>query len=233
MLGGLKRIKMLIEELIKLADKIDFSGDTEGADLIDHTIVYIQKNPKEKVNFVCDETIDIHKELYKNYCKTKKILEEDYEKATAESDQIKLRAISDSYAFNCNAVYLHEIYFSDVYTDDKCSAKECGLEKLLNDKYNGGLKKFKKDLFMLSLVPRSGWVVLNYCFKTNLIYLDAIDLHHGNIIATSIPVMALDMWEHAYINDFGLNKKAYVDWFLKNMNWKNVKERLDNYFNLP
>jgi Fe-Mn family superoxide dismutase len=44
-------------------------------------------------------------------------------------------------------------------------------------------------------------------------------------VAGGIPILALDMYEHAYHIDFGANVKAYVDTFLRNVDWKGVGER--------
>jgi Fe-Mn family superoxide dismutase len=44
----------------------------------------------------------------------------------------------------------------------------------------------------------------------------------------SIPILALDMWEHAYYSDFGLDKGAYVDWYLSHLDWRNPRKRIKN-----
>jgi len=42
-------------------------------------------------------------------------------------------------------------------------------------------------------------------------------------VASGVPILALDMYEHAYHIDFGANAKAYVDTFLRNIDWKGVE----------
>jgi len=64
---------------------------------------------------------------------------------------------------------------------------------------------------------------------TKQLYLDVVDLHDQHVIACSLPVLALDMWEHAYYADFGLDKEAYVDWFLSRIDWRNVRNRVKNF----
>src|SRR5439155_2308473 len=51
---------------------------------------------------------------------------------------------------------------------------------------------------------------------------------HSQAIASAIPVLALDMYEHAYHIDFGANATAYVDTFLRNVDWKGVEERYED-----
>jgi superoxide dismutase len=38
--------------------------------------------------------------------------------------------------------------------------------------------------------------------------------------------MVLDMWEHAYYADFGLDKEKYVEWFLSRVDWRNPTKRI-------
>ena len=65
-----------------------------------------------------------------------------------------------------------------------------------------------------------------------MIYIDVIDLHEIGVPIFSIPIAALDMWEHAYFADFGLDKEAYVEWWLSKMDWRNPDKRLKNLVKL-
>ena len=51
---------------------------------------------------------------------------------------------------------------------------------------------------------------------------------HGQAIAGGIPILALDMYEHAYHIDFGANAKAYVETFMRNLDWKSVEVRYED-----
>jgi superoxide dismutase, Fe-Mn family len=56
---------------------------------------------------------------------------------------------------------------------------------------------------------------------------------HSQAIASGIPLLALDMYEHAYHIDFGANARAYVDTFLRNVDWQAVEGRYDDASNVP
>jgi len=47
---------------------------------------------------------------------------------------------------------------------------------------------------------------------------------HTQAVAIGVPILALDMYEHAYHMDFGANAKAYVETFLRNINWQAVQD---------
>jgi superoxide dismutase, Fe-Mn family len=67
----------------------------------------------------------------------------------------------------------------------------------------------------------SGWVLLVYVPRDRRLINQYVgDL--GQTVAGGIPILALDMYEHAYHIDFGANVKAYVDTFIRNIDWNAV-----------
>jgi superoxide dismutase, Fe-Mn family len=70
----------------------------------------------------------------------------------------------------------------------------------------------------------SGWVILTWCKRLRrLVNQWAPDHAHGLPGAT--PILALDMYEHAYHLDFGANAAAYVDTVMANLNWVRIGAR--------
>ena len=52
-----------------------------------------------------------------------------------------------------------------------------------------------------------------------------IDEHNINHLSGGTPILVMDVWEHAYISQFGLDRAKYIDAFCKNINWKCVESR--------
>jgi len=78
-----------------------------------------------------------------------------------------------------------------------------------------------------ALAGGSGWVLLVYVPRDRrLVNQYASD--HSQAFAGGIPILALDMYEHAYHIDFGANAKAYVDAFVRNIDGKAVEERYED-----
>jgi Fe-Mn family superoxide dismutase len=69
---------------------------------------------------------------------------------------------------------------------------------------------------LLAWMPRDGRLINQYASE------------HGHAIAGGIPLLALDMYEHAYHVDFGASAAAYVDTFLRNVDWRAVEGRYDD-----
>src|SRR5207249_11994100 len=77
------------------------------------------------------------------------------------------------------------------------------------------------------LAGGSGWVLLVYVPRNRrLINQYAAD--HSQTLSGGIPILALDMYEHAYHLDFGTNAAAYVDAFMRNLDWKAVQTRYED-----
>ena len=70
-----------------------------------------------------------------------------------------------------------------------------------------------------ALAGGSGWVLLIYVPRDRRL-INQYAAEHRQAVAGGIPVLALDMYEHAYHIDFGANAKAYVDTFMRNSTGK-------------
>jgi Fe-Mn family superoxide dismutase len=81
------------------------------------------------------------------------------------------------------------------------------------------------------LAGGSGWVLLVYVPRDRrLINQSASD--HGQTVAGGVPILALDMYEHAYHIDFGANAKAYIETFQRNIDWASVEARYEDALQL-
>jgi len=224
-----------LKELIDLSDHLDESGMSKESDTIDRYLSKMARKGLHKSG-LSEESVEHHLKLLEGYEKAKKHFETEYKKAMRSNNETdsanmgKLREIMASYAYNCNSVRFHNMYIEDVINSKPFPlAKEKQMDQLFKDLYEGGSNKFETELKRLAKVSRSGWVVLNFCTMEKCLYLDVVDLHDQHVIACSVPVLCLDMWEHAYFNDFGLDKEAYVEWFLNKIDWRNVRKRVKNY----
>lgn len=224
-----------LENLVKLADFADRHGNSEAADFLDGEITKEAKKGYHKCGLK-EETVQNHTELYEAYKKANSSFSKKHKRLFNGTDNKdspnigELREIAKGLSHNGNAEFLHELYFADAYESKGYAAtKNANINNLFKDAYDGKWKDFDSELKRMANVSRNGWVVLSYCFKEKSMYLDAFDLHEIGASVHSVPVLALDMWEHAYYTDFGLDKEAYVDWFLGRVDWRKVAKRLKNY----
>ena len=124
-----------------------------------------------------------------------------------------------------NSTLLHELYFACLGGDGQPTP---GIGEALARDF-GSLQKWKAEFraMAIALGGGSGWVVLSYVPRDGrLINQYATD--HSQSVAGAIPILAIDMYEHAYHIDFGANVTAYVDTYFRNLDWSAVEGRLED-----
>ncbi len=122
-----------------------------------------------------------------------------------------------------NSTLLHELYFASLAFGDG-KPTETLAQALTRD--FGSVDRWRSEFIAMgnALSGGSGWVLLTYVPRDGRL-LNQCASEHSQAVAGGIPILALDMYEHAYHIDFGANAKAYVDTFMRNIDWKAVENR--------
>lgn len=124
-----------------------------------------------------------------------------------------------------NSTLLHELYFASLGGDGKPTN---ALAEVLARDF-GSVDRWRDEFVAMgnALGGGSGWVLLIYVPRDRRL-VNQYAAEHTQAVAGGIPVLALDMYEHAYHIDFGANAKAYVDAFMRNVDWKAVQARYED-----
>src|SRR5258705_6588734 len=126
-----------------------------------------------------------------------------------------------------NSMGLHELYFACLGGDGtlKPAGKPAGFATGLKRDF-GSFDRWRAEFIALAtaLGGGSGWALLSWSDREHrLVNQWAAD--HAHLLAGATPILALDMYEHAYHMDFGANAKAYVIAFMDNIDWEAVSSR--------
>jgi superoxide dismutase, Fe-Mn family len=121
-----------------------------------------------------------------------------------------------------NSMILHEFYFANLGGEAKAGGT---IASLINASY-GSLATWEQDfrLTSMSLGGGSGWVILNYNSRDNTVH-NYWAWDHTHSLAWGVPLLVMDMYEHAYALDYGANARGYIDAFFQNVNWGEVNRR--------
>ncbi|HEX3182125.1 MAG TPA: Fe-Mn family superoxide dismutase [Beijerinckiaceae bacterium] len=122
-----------------------------------------------------------------------------------------------------NSTLLHELYFASLGGDGR-AVPEAMAAAIAQD--FGSVGRWRQEFVALadSLAGGSGWVLLSYLPRdARLINHRGGD--HNQTVAGAIPLLALDMYEHAYHLEFGANTTAYIAAFMRNIEWNAVQAR--------
>lgn len=128
-----------------------------------------------------------------------------------------------------NSMVLHELYFASMGGDGQPIKPMA--EALARD--FGSLDRWRAEFRAMgyALGGGSGWVLLTYVPREGRL-VNQYASEHSQAIAHGVPILALDMYEHAYHIDFGANAKAYVDTFMRNLDWPALFQRYEDAHNV-
>jgi superoxide dismutase, Fe-Mn family len=125
-----------------------------------------------------------------------------------------------------NAMLLHELYFASMGGDGRVLPDR--MTTAMNDSF-GSVARWRQEFVALaeSLGGHCGWAVLSFVPHTARL-INHIGQDEGAAISGAIPILALDMYEHAYHLDFGANATAYAATFMRNIDWDAVLDRYED-----
>ncbi|WP_423760845.1 superoxide dismutase [Burkholderia sp. NLJ2] len=121
-----------------------------------------------------------------------------------------------------NSMILHEIYFDGLGANGSLDGAFAAA--LVRD--FGSVERWRAEFTAMgkALGGGSGWVLLSWSPRLGRL-TNQWASDHAHTLADGTPLLALDMYEHAYHIDFGAKAAAYVDAFMQNINWTNVAAR--------
>ncbi|MDR3090635.1 MAG: Fe-Mn family superoxide dismutase [Clostridiales bacterium] len=169
-----------------------------------------------------------HLKLYNGYAESfnkitqKRLTEEDLAEANAAAGRVRDAKRGESYALA--GVLLHELYFENIGNSETYPGP-AALRLIERD--FGGYENFLGKFSAVCLAAR-GWAVwaLNARAGRGEIFL--LDAHDDGAVFGSLPLLAADMYEHAYFGDYGSDKAAYVNKFMTRIRWDAVEERVNS-----
>jgi Fe-Mn family superoxide dismutase len=128
------------------------------------------------------------------------------------------------FGFEFNGMRLHEYYFENL--GGKASLDKSGtLARKLADAY-GSYDAWEQDLRATGAIRGIGWVILYQDNVGGWLFNQWINEHEVGHLAGCRPILVMDVFEHAFMTDYGLKRADYIAAFFKNINWKVVAGRL-------
>src|SRR5262249_6602511 len=136
----------------------------------------------------------------------------------------RIRSLKREELLAMGSVTLHELYFGNLGGEGNKIPDQV---RAMLEEHFGSVAVWRREFVgaAKSLAGGSGWVLLTYSRRQKRLW-NQIASDHSQAAVDAAPVLALDMYEHAYHMDFGANATAYIDAFMRNVNWQAVVERL-------
>ena len=178
---------------------------------------------------ISDKTLEMHFGLYEGYVKNVNLLNE---RLAALRSSGEPKGADPAYAelvrrlgFEYNGMRLHEYYFDNMTTRPQSigSGKLCDA---LGAAY-GGFDAWRNDFAAVAGMRGVGWAIAYYDMQQKQLTNHWVSDHEIGNVAGSIPIVVLDVWEHAFLLDYKPSERGkYVEAFLANVDWKACEARL-------
>src|SRR5436853_2944972 len=185
------------------------------------------------LNGISDQTLEMHFKLYEGYVKeTNKLTERISEfLADGKVDQEEMPAYSEltrRLGFEYNGMVLHEYYFGNMKKGSTTTdpANNSNFFRAAETSF-GSYDVWKADFVGVGKMRGVGSAVCDQDPNTGMNSNHRITLHEIGNVSGFIPILVMDVWEHAFLLDYApADRPKYIEAFFSNINWKAVEGRL-------
>ena len=189
-----------------------------------------QKFRFDQIPWLTTEQVAEHLTLYQGYvskrneiAKTLNSIDTTKPTSTTYSE---FRSLKVAETFAVNGDILHRLYFENISAKKPLKLGSQMMELILEA--FGSLDAYKNDLNECGLSAR-GWVITAYSLDDNRIHNFTLDAHNQTVPVLVMPLLVLDVYEHAYFIDFGTKRASYIQLFENNINWDVVEDRITKW----
>lgn len=178
---------------------------------------------------ISSKQLEIHIKLYEGYVKFTNHLREvlsDLRK-DSEKNAYALGEVLRRFGFEFNGMRMHEYYFGQFENGRTTPDSNSKLALSLIEKY-GSWDEFINHFKSVGLTRGIGWTILYFDPLGKTPHIVWVNEHELGQLASLPVILAMDMWEHAYMVDYlPAEKKNYIDAFFNNLNWQITETRFN------
>jgi Fe-Mn family superoxide dismutase len=171
------------------------------------------------------KNIEEHLKLYTGYVKNTNIVIEKINELSSDPEKniYLLGELFRRFSFEYNGMRNHEIYFNTLSEGAKPLSENNEFRQALIETF-GSIETFIAEFKTIAMTRGIGWAVLWYDKKNKRLLTSWVDEQHLGQLNGCEMILALDMWEHAFVYDYPTSeKKKYIEAFFENLNWEVVE----------
>src|ERR1700756_3271989 len=181
---------------------------------------------------ISDKTLEMHFKLYEGYVTNTNLLTERITAILSDGrvDQEEMPAYSEltrRLGFEYNGMVLHEHYFGNM-------KRGGGGEPARNAGFRAAVERsfptfdiWKTDFVSVGKMRGVGWAIAYLDPANGRVSNHWIELHENGNVAGFIPLLVMDVWEHAFLLDYKpADRPKYIEAFLANVDWDVVEKRM-------
>ena len=180
-----------------------------------------------------EKQVEVHLGLYKGYVAHVNKLQDELERLQKdpEANAYSIESVRRRLGFEFNGMRMHELYFDQMEEGPTDEARGGALDEIVSSKF-GSFDEFLKEFKSTAMTRGIGWTVLAIDRQVEVpevpeAFVIWVADHELGQLGDLNVLLALDMWEHAYMVDYTPAEKAdYIEAFFKNLNWELVEKRI-------
>lgn len=168
-----------------------------------------------------DALLNNHFTLYKGYvtnANTLVDLMKGKEAGTPEFAELHRR-----FGWEWNGMRLHELYFGNMVKGG-VALSDGSLKQKIEATW-GSVEAWQKEFIGIGAMRGIGWVVLVHDEQSDTLCNVWINEHDGGHLAGTAPLLVMDVFEHAFMLDYGLKRTDYITAFMHAIDWSAVEKR--------
>ena len=172
--------------------------------------------------------VEAHYKLYQGYvAKRNEILTKlgTADQASANQVYSDVRALKVDLTFAIGGIKNHELYFDHLGGD---GGDPDGPARELIARHFGTVKEWREDLKATGMAAR-GWAWTAYDWDEGRLFNYVGDAQNTFPVWNATPLVALDVYEHAYFLDYRTDRASYIDAFFDNLDWATVNDWVSKY----
>lgn len=173
---------------------------------------------------ISENQIAQHWALFEGYIKNVNLLAQKID-ALAQAGQFgpEFAELKRRFGFEYDGMVLHERYFGSLKAGQPAPREDSELARRLQRRF-GGFENWKREFAAIGMMRGIGWAVLYFDPAAGVLTNCWIDHHEIGHPAGCLPVVVMDVWEHAYVPDYGTTgRSAYIEAFFKNVDWPKIE----------
>ncbi len=172
-----------------------------------------------------DTLLKNHFTLYQGYvANTNKVIGELAALAPEKSGTPEYAELKRRFGWEFNGMRLHELYFGNLSKGGSKLESAPMLAKKMAEDF-GSAEAWEKDFRATGAMRGIGWVILYYDIQGERLFNMWINEHDAGHPSGCAPLLVMDVFEHAFMTDYGLKKAEYIAAFFKNLGWKEAESR--------
>lgn len=175
-----------------------------------------------------DDLLKNHFQLYEGYVKSANQLNELFLSMSKEGrlTSPEFSELKRRFSWEFNGMKLHEYYFENLTKEGSLLDKNSRFFLKISEDF-GSYRNWEKEFTAMGAIRGIGWVLLSYDPVSDHLFNCWINEHNLGLLAGTEILLVMDVFEHAYMIDYGVKRDGYLESFMKAIHWIEVTDRFE------